>query len=85
MKKVLQATIDAELWDALKAQAEEENRTMSNLVETLLYKAISDQTSLLQRVGPVFNTSVFGSIPIIINKLSQNTKTEEFDKVAPPK
>ena len=43
MKKVLQATIEAELWDALKAQAEEENRTMSNLVETLLYKAISDK------------------------------------------
>lgn len=41
-KKVLQATIDIELWNKLKAQAEAENRTMSNLVETLLYKVIND-------------------------------------------
>lgn len=43
MKKVLQATIDEELWNLLKEQAEAENRTMSNLVETLLYKAINDK------------------------------------------
>jgi len=42
MKKVLQATIDEKLWDRLKAQAEAENRTMSNLVETLLLQAIND-------------------------------------------
>jgi len=42
-KKVLQATIDIALWDALKARAAEENRTMSNLVETLLYRALDDK------------------------------------------
>lgn len=45
MKKVLQATIDEKLWELLKAQADSENRTMSNLVETLLYKAINDSSN----------------------------------------
>lgn len=43
MKKVLQASIDEELLAKLKVIADDENRTLSNLVETLLYKAISDK------------------------------------------
>jgi predicted DNA-binding ribbon-helix-helix protein len=43
MKKVLNVTIDEKLWDELKKCAESENRTVSNLVETLLYKALSDK------------------------------------------
>lgn len=43
MKKILNATIDEELWNALKERAESENRTVSNLVETLLLQALNDK------------------------------------------
>ena len=44
MKKVkLTATVDDELLAILKVMAVNENRTLSNLVETLLYKAINDK------------------------------------------
>lgn len=42
MKKVLTVTIEEELLTVLKKTAESENRNLSNLVETLLYKAIND-------------------------------------------
>ena len=42
MKKVLTVTIEEELLNVLKKTAELENRNLSNLVETLLYKAIND-------------------------------------------
>jgi hypothetical protein len=42
MKKVLTVTIEEELLNVLKKTAESENRNLSNLVETLLYKAIND-------------------------------------------
>lgn len=44
MKKVLTVTIEEELLNVLKKTAESENRNLSNLVETLLYKAINDTT-----------------------------------------
>ena len=44
MKKVkLTATVDEELLAKLQAMAVNETRTLSNLVETLLYKAINDK------------------------------------------
>lgn len=42
MKKVLTVTIEEELLNVLKKTAESENRNLSNLVETLLYKATND-------------------------------------------
>lgn len=46
MKKVLQATIEEKLLEMLKEQAKIENRSLSNLVETLLYKALDDNKSV---------------------------------------
>ena len=43
MKTPLNATIDSELMAKLKELAKKENRNFSNLVETLLYKAINDK------------------------------------------
>lgn len=40
MKKVLQATIDEDLLKRIKEMAAEQNRNVSNLVETLLYAAV---------------------------------------------
>lgn len=42
MKTALTVTIDHELLLKIKELAEKENRKISNLVETLLYKAIND-------------------------------------------
>lgn len=36
MKKAFSITIDRDLYDYLKAKAAEENRTLSNLIETIL-------------------------------------------------
>lgn len=46
MKKVLQATIEEKLLEMLKEQAKSENRSLSNLVETLLYQALDDKKSV---------------------------------------
>lgn len=43
MKSVLTVTIESELKAKLEELAKEENRKLSNLVETLLYRAISDK------------------------------------------
>ena len=43
MKKVLTVTIEETLMEQLKALAENENRTLSNLVETLLMSAVNDK------------------------------------------
>lgn len=40
MKKVLQASIDEELLAKLKEMADADNRSLSNLVETLLYSVV---------------------------------------------
>jgi len=40
MKKVLQVTIDEDLLKRIKEMAAEQNRNVSNLVETLLYAAV---------------------------------------------
>lgn len=40
MKKMMAVTIEESLYDSLKNQAENENRSLSNLVETLLYRAL---------------------------------------------
>ena len=44
MKKVLNISIDEDLVAKLKQLAESENRTVSNLVETLLLAAINDNS-----------------------------------------
>lgn len=43
MKKVLQATIDEALLAKIKQLAKEQNRNVSNFVETLLYEAIENK------------------------------------------
>ena len=43
MKTYLNATIDVELMEKLKELAKKENRNFSNLIETLLYKAVNDK------------------------------------------
>lgn len=43
MKAVLTVTIESELKAKLEELAKEENRKLSNLVETLLFKAINDK------------------------------------------
>lgn len=43
MKAVLTVTIESELKAKLEELAKEENRKLSNLVETLLFKAINDR------------------------------------------
>lgn len=43
MKKVLTVTIEETLMEHLKTLAENENRTLSNLVETLLMSAVNDK------------------------------------------
>ena len=45
MKKMMAVTIEESLYDSLKNQAENENRSLSNLVETLLYRAIDSDKS----------------------------------------
>lgn len=42
MKKMMAVTIDESLYNILKERKDKENRTLSNLVETLLYKALDD-------------------------------------------
>lgn len=42
-KTPITITIDPDLCDKLRAMAIEENRTVSNLVETLLLKAFNDK------------------------------------------
>lgn len=42
MKKVLQVTIDEDLLKRIKEMAAEQNRNVSNLVETLLYAAVKE-------------------------------------------
>lgn len=36
-------TIDAKMWEIVKRKAEDENRTASNYVETVLKKALAEQ------------------------------------------
>lgn len=43
MKKALHATIDQDLLAKIKKLAKEQNRTVSNLVETLLYEVTENK------------------------------------------
>lgn len=43
MKKRLVVTINEELYKLLKEKAAQENRNLSNFVETLLYKALDEK------------------------------------------
>ena len=45
MKRKLTATIEEDLYEKLEKLAAEENRKLSNLVETLLYRAIDNDKS----------------------------------------
>jgi predicted CopG family antitoxin len=36
-------TIDDDLWESAKIQAEKENRTLSNFIETILRKYLEEQ------------------------------------------
>lgn len=36
-------SLDADLYDKLKAMAEEENRSLSNLIEVLIIKALREE------------------------------------------
>ena len=42
-KVVCSARVDKELYDVIEAMANEQNRSVSNMVETLLKKALEDK------------------------------------------
>ena len=42
-KVVCSARVDKELYDVIEAKANEENRSVSNMVETLLKKSLEDK------------------------------------------
>jgi len=43
MKKAFSITIENSLYDILKKMADEDNRTLSNLIESILLKAVEDR------------------------------------------
>lgn len=40
MKQMKSLRFDSDLWDALKIKADEENRSLTNLIETILWSWI---------------------------------------------
>lgn len=43
MKKAISITIDEGIYKALKSEAEEQNRKLSNLIETILQEWLDDK------------------------------------------
>lgn len=42
-KTIKSITVDDEIWDAAKVQAEKENRTLSNFIETILKNYLEEK------------------------------------------